>query len=457
MEEKFNAVVPVKKNPRGKFVGCEQRQKIINLYISKMTEQASLPDQRHLKYIDLIKLMSQETGIGQRTISMTLSEYKRRGTITSPNRKKVRPKLTEKVNEFDKNAIRRKIHEFWHRKEFPTFEKIMTSINDDPNLSNFSRSSLQLLLKDLNFEYTKIKRNFALTERGDIVCWRQKYLESIRYYRSHGRQIYYLDESWINIEESAKSVDATIQSGQKNLSGKGKQLIVVHIGSSDGFVAGGLRYFESKNNSSDYHDEINDVTFYEWFSSIISLLEDNAVIVMDTASYHSVKKDTFPLISWEKGKIIKWLEDKGKLIHRPMVKHQLLEEAEQFRPVCEKYVIDELAKENNKIVLRLPPYHSELNPIELVWAFVKRHVKTNNTTFKLPDVQKLLHEGVELVTPEMWKKLYKYFIKEEDKFFEIDFITEEFLEAELTEPNAVHFVTIKGNISDDSESEFDDS
>jgi len=421
-----------------------------------MTEQASLPDQRHLKYIDLIKLMSQETGIGQRTISMTLSEYKRRGTITSPNRKKVRPKLTEKVNEFDKNAIRRKIHEFWHRKEFPTFEKIMTSINDDPSLSNFSRSSLQLLLKDLNFEYTKIKRNFALTERGDIVCWRQKYLESIRYYRSHGRQIYYLDESWINVEESAKSVDTTIQSGQKNLSGKGKQLIVVHIGSSDGFVAGGLRYFESKNNSSDYHDEINDVTFYEWFSSIISLLEDNAVIVMDTASYHSVKKDTFPLISWEKGKIIKWLEDKGKLIHRPMVKHQLLEEAEQFRPVCEKYVIDELAKENNKIVLRLPPYHSELNPIELVWAFVKRHVKTNNTTFKLPDVQKLLHEGVELVTPEMWKNCINHVIKEEDKFFEIDFITEEFLEAELTEPNAVHFVTIKGNISDDSESEFDD-
>ncbi|XP_029347324.1 uncharacterized protein LOC100168529 [Acyrthosiphon pisum] len=455
MEEKFNAVVPVKKNPRGKFVGCQQKQMIINLYISKMSEQATLPDQRRLKYIDLIKLMSQETGIGQRTISMTLSEYKKKGTISSPNRKKVRPKLTEKVDEFNKNAIRRKIHGFWHRKEFPTFEKIMASINDDPNLSNFSRSSLQLLLKDLNFVYTKIKRNFALIERGDIVCWRQKYLESIRYYRSHDRQIYYLDESWINVEESAKSVDTTIQSGQKNLSGKGKQLIVVHIGSSDGFVPGGLWYFESKNNSSDYHDEINDVTFYEWFSGIISLLEDNAVIVMDTASYHSVQKDTFPLVSWEKSKIIKWLEDKGKLIHRPMVKHQLLEEAEQFRPICEKYVIDELAKENNKIVLRLPPYHSELNPMELAWSFVKRYVKTNNTTFKLPDVQKLLHEGVELVTPQLWKNFINQVIKEEDQFFEIDFITDELLEAELMEPNTLHYVTIKGDISE-SGSEFDD-
>lgn len=420
-----------------------------------MTEQATLPDQRHLKYIDLIKWMSQETGIGQRTISMTLSEYRRKGTISSPNRKKVRPKLTEKVNELDKNAIRRKIHGFWHRKEFPTFEKVMASINDDPSLSNFSRSSLQLLLKDLNFVYTKIKRNNALTERGDIVCWRQKYLESIRYYRSCGRQIYYLDESWINVEESFKSVNTVIQSGQKNLSSKGKQLIVVHIGSSDGFVTGGLLTFESKNNSIDYHDEINDVIFYEWFSGILSLLKDNAVIVMDNASYHSVKKDTFPLISWEKGKIIKWLENNGKLIHRPMVKHQLLEEAEQFRPICEKYVIDELAKENNKIVLRIPPYHSELNPFELAWSSIKHYVKTNNSTFKLPDVQKLLHEGVERVTPQMWKNYINNVIKEEDKFFEIDFIIDDLLETELTEPNALHFVTISGDISD-SESEFDD-
>ncbi|XP_060861942.1 uncharacterized protein LOC132938975 [Metopolophium dirhodum] len=381
MEEKFNVFVPVKKNPCGKLVGYHQRQIIINLYISKMTAQAKHPNKRRLKYIELIKFISQETGIGQRTISKTLSEYKRKGTISSPNRKKVRPK-------------------------------------------------------------------------GDIVCWRQKYLESIRYYRSHGRQIYYLDESWINVEESAKSVDSTIQSGQKNLSGKGKQLTVVHIGSSDGFVAGGLWAFESKNNSSDYHDEINDVTFYEWFKGIISLLEDNAVIVMDTASYHSAKKDMFPLISWGNGKIIKWLENKGKLIHRPMVKHQLLEEAEQFRPVCEKYVIDELAKENNKIVLRLPPYHSELNPIELAWSFVKRYVKTNNMTFKLPDVQKLLHEGVELVTPQMWKKFINHVIKKEDKFFEIDFITDELLEAELEEPNASHSQTIKCEVSD-SEAEFD--
>jgi len=420
-----------------------------------MTEQATLPVQQHLKYIDLIKLMSHEIGIGQRTISTTLSEYRRKGTITSPNRKKVRPKLTDKVNESGKNAIRRKIHEFWHRREIPTFEKIMASINNDPNLTNFSRSSFQLLLKDLNFVYTKIKRNNALSERGDIVCWRRKYLESIRYYRNSGRQIYYLDESWISVEETSKSVDTTIQSGQKNQSAKSKKLIVVHIGSTDGFVDGGLLAFESKDNFSDNNDEMDDDTFYEWFSSILSLLKDNSVIVMDTALCHSVKKHAFPHVSWKKDKIIKWLENNGKLIHRPMVKHQLLEEAEQFRTVYEKYVIDELANENNKIVLRIPPYHSELNPIELAWSSVKQYVKTNNTTFKLTDVQKLLHEGVKRVTPQMWKNYVNHVIKEENKFFELDFIIDELLEAELAESNAIHIVTLSGDISD-SESEFDD-
>jgi len=87
------------------FVGDQQRQMIIDLYISKMIKQATLPNQLHLKYTDLIKLISQATGIVQGTISSTLSEYKR----NSLNRKKVRPMITEKVNEFDKNSIRRKL------------------------------------------------------------------------------------------------------------------------------------------------------------------------------------------------------------------------------------------------------------------------------------------------------------------------------------------------------------
>lgn len=58
-------------------------------------------------------------------------------------------------------------------------------------------------------------------------------------------------------------------------------------------------------------------------------------------------------------------------------------------------------KKQNKIVLHLPLYHCELNPIELAWLVVKGHMKTNNTTFKINDDRRLLNDGIQRVTPEM--------------------------------------------------------
>jgi hypothetical protein len=79
---------------------------------------------------------------------------------------------------------------------------------------------------------------------------------------------------------------------------------------------------------------MNGDTFFNWFSDILPLLKEEAEIVIDNVSYHSVKQETFPSNSWNKDKIIEWLELKGKIIDQPMVKHRLLEEAEQFRSQC---------------------------------------------------------------------------------------------------------------------------
>lgn len=128
-----------------------------------------------------------------------------------------------------------------------------------------------------------------------------------------------MDETWVNAgETTSKSlVDQTFNSPrdaflkglttrQKEPSGKGKRLIVLHIGSTDGFVPGGLLCFESKTNSADYHDDMNDDTFYEWFVKTLPLLKENAVIVMDNASYHSAKKDRIPVMSWKKKRYYKF-------------------------------------------------------------------------------------------------------------------------------------------------------
>lgn len=69
--------------------------------------------------------------------------------------------------------------------------------------------------------------------------------------------------------------------GSKNPTGKGKRLIELHIGSNNGFLPGGLLCYESKKNSSDYHDEMNGACFQEWFESVLPRLEPNSIIVID--------------------------------------------------------------------------------------------------------------------------------------------------------------------------------
>ena len=59
-----------------------------------------------------------------------------------------------------------------------------------------------------------------------------------------------------------------------------------------------------------------------------------------------------------------------------------------------KYAVDEMAKAARHEVVRLPPYHCELNPIEMAWSQVinpiemawsqvKRYIKENNDLFTL--------------------------------------------------------------------------
>ena len=47
-----------------------------------------------------------------------------------------------------------------------------------------------------------------------------------------------------------------LSTGLNPPSGKGRRLIIVHIGSSNGFVKGGLLAFES-TRTGDYHEDMN--------------------------------------------------------------------------------------------------------------------------------------------------------------------------------------------------------
>jgi len=75
--------------------------------------------------------------------------------MTSPNKKKRRLTVDEKKDDFDKNAIRQKVHSFWLKREIPTLSKMFMAVNEDECLPNFKRSSFHTLLRSMNFVYQK--------------------------------------------------------------------------------------------------------------------------------------------------------------------------------------------------------------------------------------------------------------------------------------------------------------
>lgn len=407
---------------------------IINAYKSKLAVNPKLTVR------EAREILSKELGIGQKTISNTIAQYRENKTVSSPDK----TKIFKNIDDFDKYAIRRKIHQFWFNRELPTLGKILTVINEDQSLPSFSRTSLYRLIKSIEFEYVKRGRNSALLEKNEIILWRRRYIRDLRKYRE-GRQIYYLGETWVNAGDVTSRIwsDNTVQSSQDafsqglstgavNPTGKGKRLIVVHIGSEDGFVPGELLCFESKKNNQDYHDEMNGDSFRDWLEGVLPRLKANCVIVMDNAPYHSVKKEKCPTTQWRKSDIIDWLTSKGEVIDNSMIIPELLEVVKRLKPLYSTYVIDEMVKEQNKVVLRLPPYHCELNPIELAWSVIKNHVKANNKTFKLADVRNLLIEGTEKVTVEMWKNFISHTTKAEDKFWDMDNLVDKLMAEQQT-------------------------
>ena len=82
-----------------------------------------------------------------------------------------------------------------------------------------------------------------------------------------------------------------------------------------------------------------------------------------------------------------------------------------------------MAKKASYTVEGLPPYHSNLNPIELVWSSVKGYVARNNKTFRMKEVRQLLDTALTQVTAEMWQSDISYVVKEEERMWELDNLT----------------------------------
>ena len=207
-------------------------------------------------------------------------------------------------------------------------------------------------------------------------------------------------------------------------SSKGQRLVIAHAGSRhNGLVQSAELVFVSRHTDNrDYHKEMNDNIFRDWLKdTVLPSLERPSCIVMDNASYHNVvaQEDKVPTASSTKDAIKMWLRSENISFIETCLKPELLAIVKQTKQT-KKFTIDKLIEEHGHRCLRLPPYHSHLNPIELVWAKIKGQVAANNTTFKLSDVKILTHAALSTIDKTYWDKCEDHVLKEEDDYWRKD-------------------------------------
>ncbi|CAK9796228.1 hypothetical protein ANTQUA_LOCUS677 [Anthophora quadrimaculata] len=113
------------------------------------------------------------------------------------------------------------------------------------------------------------------------------------------------------------------------------------------------------------------------------------------------------------------------------------------------YKVDQMAQQHGHTVLRLPPYiiHMyELNPIELIWAEVKRNIKIRNTTtLTYAKLNSLTRDTIECISPALWEKCCQRVKNVEKQYWQQDSILESMMEDFLVEENYSEMHTTEDN------------
>jgi transposase len=164
---------------------------------------------------------------------------------------------------------------------------------------------------------------------------------------------------------------------------------------------------------------MNSDSFIKWLrEKLTPNLPPRSVLVLDNASYLSVQIWPAPTSNSTKKQMQDWLNDRNIPFSATMFKAELFEIVKLNMPKFKTYKFDFILEEHGHCVLRLPPYHPELNPIELIWGLVKNCAATHNVSFRLDEVENLLRQKFNSVTPDEWASRCLHAKSFEDRYLE---------------------------------------
>ncbi|XP_015377090.1 PREDICTED: uncharacterized protein LOC107171365 [Diuraphis noxia] len=258
----------------------------------------------------------------------------------SPRKTYKRAKIQTELDDFDGDIVRRIIHDFYDRGEYPTALSILNTYREKNN-------------------YTKCNdgRKF-LMERLDIVALRCTFLRKMCTLRKNNdsHPVVYVDETWVN-QNHSRSIIWQNNEGTEGLkvpTGKGGRLIVCHAGCARyGFIKDSKLVFRSNtSNTTDYHNQMNYEVYKEWFLELLNHLEESSINVMDNASYHSTLAENYPESNSRKSDVKKWLNDKNIPYSNLETLAELKMKVKNIMRREKSYLLDELALERGHEVIQ---------------------------------------------------------------------------------------------------------
>lgn len=333
-----------------------------------------------------------------------------------------------KFDSFDRDLIGRTVGQMMNDNNYVTLKTLKSHLKHNHDM-NINKQTLWRIVRSLGFTFKKSKTcKDLICESKNMVALRAKYLRKLKELRADNNcDIYFLDESYINAHHTCNKEWQSETQQRVIPTGKGKRLIIAHIGSYEkGLIPNGELIFESKSKdeNGDYHKDMDSNEFEKWIcDTVVPRFDKKSCIVMDNAPYHNVTnpEDKVPKMYMKKADIIAWL-DKHDIDHSICkTKKQLLEVVNASEiSKTQVFRIDRYLQDRGHVPLRLPPYHPQLNPIELIWAEMKKHVALANTTFKLKDIKQHTKDALSSISKEYWQKCERHVRTIEEKYWAKD-------------------------------------
>lgn len=405
---------------QGKALTPEEKKAIVALkeYFDRTVDD--IEEQEELS----VQRVANALGFGLATVRRTMADYSR-GVNFDKETTAYRGRPQRSLSDSAQTIVREYIRNANKEGAYITLETLCQHLEEVVPEQEFSIRTLGRALDRWGFTFGKGVRTQRFKEKDHVVVDRQRYLRrkiANRQGKETVRPEVYLDESYVNKNHSNDFVWYYNDDGPwiQKPTGKGERLIIMNAISKDGWIPGAKVTFKSTRKTGDYHGQMNQTMFTKWFEEkLLPNIPAHSLIIMDNAAYHNVLSPvSAPTPSCKKKRIRSWLEKNNFPMKEDCLKAELVDILTKVGPQP-TYTLDEIANKKGHEILRTPPYHPELQPIETCWGILKNEI-ARNCDFTMDNLIKQLESAFGKINDRTCAGLIRKTREVEDAFWRDD-------------------------------------